>query len=120
MALTKATTAVQASATNNAAASTTSSWIDARTFYGVTIYAKVTNGATGPTIAARFRVQVSPDNGTTIYDLSSETAALGNNVVTNCQPVTLPQDAMYYRTFFDQNTGQGVGILADSMHITAL
>lgn len=108
---TKAAVTFQASATNTASGTTTGSTIDLTTALGCTVCAVVTNGATGPTLACRFRVQVSNDNSN-FTDFSSETTATGNSVVTQCQPVVLPMDILYARSVFDSNTSQSVTVIA--------
>lgn len=118
MAITTTKTAIawQASASNTAAGTTTGTAQDLTVADGAIITAKCTNGATGPTLACRFRVQVSDDNSNW-YDYSSETAATGNSVVTPFQPVYLGPEVMYARTVFDSNTGQAVTVQADGSKV---
>lgn len=114
---TKAVIAFQASASNSAAGTTTGTAADLTASDGCEINAKCTNGATGPTLPCRYRVQVSNDNSTW-YDYYSETAQTGNNVVTTFQPVYLGPEVMYARTVFDSNTGQAVTVVSDGMKVT--
>lgn len=120
MALTHATAAAQASASNAAAATTTGSWIDVRS-YKSSILAKITNGGTGPTIGCTARVDLSPDNGTTVYQGAGGSFLAG--VVSSgayAALFDLPEDAMYARVVFTGNTAQAVTVQADVTKVTAL
>jgi hypothetical protein len=122
MALTKSAQSVQASATNAAAATTTSSSFAIN--YGVSGVAKIINGGTGPTVGCDFVIEVSNDGGTTWFEWSRQTAG-----VTASTTYTFPfalgiggtgGDFGHYRTKFTGNTGQSVTVQADAETTTAL
>lgn len=116
---TKAARAVQASATNTAGSTTTGAAVNNTTALGATLTAKCVNGATGPTLGCRFRVQVSNDNSTW-YDWSAETAPVTNSLTHFYQPVILPPDIMYYRSVFDSNTGQSTTVQCDAAELSSI
>lgn len=119
MALTKATVAFQASATNTAGSTATGSWIDLTGAYECLLSALITNGATGPTVACSVIVDVSPDNGTTVYEFARATAGTANSG-TFYFNFNLPAGVMYARTRFTGNTGQSVTVQADGEKVTAI
>ncbi len=119
MALTKAATAFQASASNTAGSTTNGSWIDLTGAYECLLSALVTNGATGPTVGCSVVVQVSPDNGTTFYEFARATAGTANSTSYYFN-FNLPAGTMYARTVFTGNTGQSVTIQADGQKVTAI
>jgi hypothetical protein len=120
MALAHATAAVQASASNGAGSTTTGSWIDIRS-YKPSILAKVTNGGTGPTVPCTCTVDLSPDNGSTVYAGAGGSFTAG---IASSTPYAfgfdLPPDTMYARTVFSGNIGQAVTIQADVTKQTGL
>jgi hypothetical protein len=120
--LTKASQSPQASATNTAGSTTTSSALAVN--YGVSGVAKVTNGGTGPTVGCDFVLEVSNDGGTTWFEWSRQTAG-----VTASTSYTfafglgaggLGGDFGHYRTKFTGNTAQSVTVQADAETTTAL
>lgn len=119
MALTKTTQSPQASASNAAAATTTSSAFAIS--YGVSGVAKVTNGGAGPTIGCDFVIEVSNDGGTTWFEWSRQTAGVTNSAV-YLFPFALGigtgGDFGHYRAKFTGNTAQAVTVQADA-EITA-
>lgn len=121
MALSKSTTAAQASASNSAGGTTTGSWIDVTGAYSVSVEAKITNGGTGPTLAASVAIDLSPDNGTTVYAAAGGKKVAGTtNSATYTFLFSLPPDTMYLRAVFTDNTGQAVTVQADVTKITAI
>ena len=119
MTATKNARAFQASASNAAGATATGTAVDLRTALGCTICGIITNGATGPTVACSMRVEISND-GTNFTIFSNEISAVGNNVITNMQPVILPPETMYARTIFTGNTGQTVTVIAYGHELTSV
>lgn len=110
MAFAKAAVTFRASASNAATATTTGGTIDLRAVQGpVLCCAKITNGATGPTVACDFVVQVSQDNFTTTYELFRATAGVANNGIYQFA-VELSPAVMYARVVFTGNTGQAVTV----------
>jgi len=121
MALTKSTAVAQASASNSAGGTTTGAWIDLTGSYKSSIVALITNGGTGPTVGCTVRVDLSPDNGTTIYVGAGGryTAGVANSGVYSAL-FDLSEDTMYARAVFTGNTGQSVTVQADATKVTAL
>lgn len=124
MALTKTAQTPQASTSRAAgAASTDSAWLAIN--YGVSGVAKVVNGATGPTVACDFAIEVAQDgSGTSAAEWSRQTAS-SVNAATTLLPFGLGVggaggDFSHYRTRFSGNTGQTVTVQADAMTTTAL
>ena len=109
---------LQASASNAAAGTTTGTALDLRTDLGLLVTAKVTNGATGPTVACTFRLETSNDNSTW-FTYFEATAQTGNNVVTQWA-VTLGPEVMYCRSAFTGNTGQAVTVICHGQELTSL
>lgn len=121
MAITHATVAAQASASNTAGSTATGSWIDVTASYKTSVLARITNGATGPTVACGCSIDLSPDNGTTTYAAAggSFTAGVANNGI-YAAAFDLPPDTMYFRTVFTGNTGQTVTVIADATKLTGI
>lgn len=115
---TTAAVALQASATNTAAGTTTGSWIDITASGGGLASLLVTNGGTGPTIACSGSIDASPDNGTTVYnDLGTFTAGVTAST-TYYGHVIVPPGTRYIRSRFTGNTVQGVTVQADFQKLT--
>ncbi|MBI1369052.1 MAG: hypothetical protein GC162_10410 [Planctomycetes bacterium] len=114
----KTARALQASASNSAGGTTTGSAFDLRTALGLGITAKVTNGATGPTVGCTFKVEVSNDNSAW-KTFCSYLADTGNAAVTEFI-ATIGPEWMYVRTVFSGNTGQAVTVEATGHELTNL
>lgn len=116
MALTKSGTAraVQASATNTAGSTTTTS--GQSTGYGTSGVAKITNGGTGPTVACSVYLDWSADN-TTFYSGpsigSGDTVASSVTLIPYSLGIGSGGDWAYYRLRFTGNTGQSVTVEAE-------
>jgi hypothetical protein len=108
MAATKVLTAMESGLTLTAGAGDdTGAVVTIDTSYGSDIGIKITNGATGPTVAAQVQVQTSQDNSEW-YDFGGALVAqLGNAVVTSW-PVEIPMGWEYVRTIQGSNTVQDV------------
>jgi len=115
---TKAAHTLQASTSNAADATTTGGAIDLTGALGMTITAKVTNGATGPTAACRFIVEVSHD--ATNWKTFSEQAAGADNDGVYAFVVDVPAPVMHARTRFTGNTGQAVTVEAFGHELTSI
>lgn len=118
MATTKAAATMQASASNAAAATTTSTSVNLTTAYGAVILAKVTNGATGPTLPCSVTVNVSSDNATwKVY----ATQAAGTTLST-AYPMAfdIPMAVMYAQVVFTGNSAQAVTVEAFVEYVTAI
>lgn len=118
MAATKTGSTIQASASNTAGGTTTSSSLDLTTAYGAGIMAKITNGATGPTVGCTATVDVSSDNATWKY-FQSATAGVTNSAV---YPFAfdIPPWVIYARIVFSGNTGQTVTVEAFAETLTTI
>lgn len=121
MAATHATVAAQASTTNTAGSTTTGSWVDLTVAYQAVVLARIVNGGTGPTLGCAAIVDLSPDNGTTIYlgAGGQATAGVANSAEYDYQ-FELPPGTMYARTRFVGNTGQSVTVQADVTKLTGI
>jgi hypothetical protein len=120
MAATKTATTVvssQSSAAGSAINAVTGSQ-DLTTAYGAIVTAKVTNGATGPTVACTVELDYSNDN-TNWKVASSNLAQTGNSVVTTFV-FYIPPQVMYYRIGFGGNTAQAVTVEAQSAALTGI
>ena len=109
---------LQSSVTNAAGASTTGSTIDLTAALGLAVTAKITNGATGPTVGCAFRLEVSNDNVNWKTFTQQAAGVDGNGVyefVTELGPAW-----MYARSVFAGNTGQSVTIESFGHELTSL
>src|SRR3954471_15276924 len=104
MAATKSSGSLQASTSNTAGSTTTSSTLDLSTAYGAIITAKITNGGTGPTVACTATLNVSPD-GSTFYFWASQTAGTTASGV-YATPFIVPPEAIKANVVFTGNTAQ--------------
>lgn len=120
MALTKSNVSLLASTSNAAAGTTSGSWTDVSGAYEGTVYIKVTNGATGPTIGLTAKVQRADDgSGTNTYDFAAITHDSANSAVAS-YAVRLPEGAQFIRVQGTGNTGQAVTLEARLDKTTAL
>lgn len=120
MALTKSVVQVLASTSNAAGATTNSSWIDVSGAYEGTVYVKVTNAGTGPTVGMTVNIQRADDSsGTNTYNFASILHDIINNSV-GYYPVTLWAGAQFLRVQGTGNTVQAVTIEARLDKTTAL
>lgn len=113
MTITKTAYAVTASASVAAAGSNTSSAIDLTTEKGCVITAKITNGATGPTVPCTCYIEVSNDNTNWKIWRSGQGDTTASIVRTFA--FTLPKEIMYARVRFTDNTVQAVTVEAQGM-----
>lgn len=119
MSATKTLKTYIAAATSNAAGSTTTGTaLDHTTAYGGVITAKLTNGGTGPTVAASVSVYVSGDN--TNFKLLAEVTGDTTASSVNEWAFDLPQGAMYSRVDVSGNTGQAVTCEAFCQELTTI
>ena len=117
---TKTARTFQTSVSNSAADTTTGTGVNLTTALGCTITAKITNGATGPTIGCNFRIDISVDNSNwkqyVLYDGSANTV---NNGVYELA-YDLPAPVMYARTVFTGNTAEAVTVEAFGHELTSM
>ena len=98
MASTKAVTAVWNAQTLTAGAGdTTSSVITLDDGYGAGLHIKLTNGATGPTVAAQVQIQVSADNVEYYNFGPALVGSTSNNGVVSWGGVEIPIGVEYLR-----------------------
>ena len=125
--LTKTPRTLIAAGTSNAAGSTTRGTADLRTAQGGLLTVKVTNGATGPTVAATVNILVAHNSGATpaaasagadwktVWSFASST---GNNVITE-QSITIDPAVMHLEVEVTGNTAQSVTCEAFLSEITS-
>jgi hypothetical protein len=122
MASTKARTSIWSSQTLTAGAgNTTSSYVDINTGYGAQVNVVLTNGATGPTVAAQVQIQVTNDTGHTI--VTNFGGALQGGVANSGVyyfSVDLPIGVCSVRLVAGSNTAQNVTVDADISNVTAI
>lgn len=118
---TKATAVLVAAGTSNAAgASTTIATQSLATTLGqALITALVTNGGTGPTIAATVLIQASWDGGTSWKTLRQFPTALGAGVTTSII-YEVSEAVELVGVIFTSNTAQAVTVEAQIGYITAI
>jgi hypothetical protein len=122
MATTKTPTVLADSVTLTAGAgaeSSASSVWDLADGYGGLLNIKITNGATGPTVAAQSQIYVSPDNSNWYKLGGALIAALGNAVITSWS-IVVPIGAKYLKTLSGSNTDQNVTIRVTGTEVTAI
>ena len=125
MSITKARTSIWSGQTLTAGAgNTTSSVIDLSAGYGSVINIKLTNGATGPTVAAQVQVVVANNynSGSPTLPISFGGAFVGgvtNSGVYYCA-VEIPIGVEAVYLVAGSNTGQNVTVDADISTVTAV
>jgi len=120
MASTKGVTVLHNNATLTAGAgdTTSSSW-DLQDGYGGTLYVKLTNGGTGPTVAAQVQVQASPDDSNW-YDVGGPLVGSTSNSAVSSWKVPIDIGDKYVRTVSGSNTGQNVTIRVEGVEVSAV
>lgn len=125
--LTKTPRTLVAAGTSNAAGSTTRGMVDLRTALpGSFLTYKITNGATGPTVACTANVLVAHDSGTTPAAGSSGAtwkhvyAVAGTTTNNDIQQWSyeVPAGVMHLEVEFTGNTGQAVTVEAYLSEVT--
>jgi len=87
--------------------------------YGGELYIKITNGATGPTIAAQAQIWASPDNSNYYKIGGALISTLGNAIVTSWS-IPIPIGIEYIKIISGSNTGQDVVIRVEGSEVTAI
>jgi len=87
--------------------------------YGGELYIKITNGATGPTIAAQAQIWASPDNSNYYKIGGILISTLGNAIVTSWS-IPIPIGIEYIKVISGSNTGQDVVIRCEGSEVTAI
>ena len=121
MATTKAVTAIWSGTTLTAGAGdTTSSAVTLDDGYGAALGIKLTNGATGPTVAAQVQIEASQDNSEWYKFGGQLVGATGNSEVSSWGGIEIPIGVEYVRLVGGSNTGQHVTVDADISEVTAI
>lgn len=94
-----------------------SSAADLQDGYGALLQIKVTNGATGPTLAAQAQIQTSPDNTNWYKFGGALIATLGNGIITSWG-IPIPIGVKYLKVTSGSNTGQNVTIRVSVTEVT--
>lgn len=99
------------------AADYTSSVLDLQDGYFAGLGIKITNGATGPTVAAAAQVWWSFDNSNW-YKLGGAYGAQTTNNGVYSWPVPLPSWAKYVKVTAGSNTGQNVTLRVEGLEVS--
>jgi hypothetical protein len=110
---------LQASASNTAGSTTTSSTWNLATALGGVLSARITNGATGPTIACTVTVNLSTDGGTTWRAYDSALAGVTNAGVFDFD-FPIPDGIANVQAVFTGNTAQTVTVEAFGHELTSI
>ena len=87
--------------------------------YGGELYIKITNGATGPTVAAQAQIWASPDNSNYYKIGGALISTLGNAIITSWS-IPIPIGIEYIKIISGSNTGQDVVIRCEGSEVTAI
>lgn len=106
------------------AADTNGSWIDLSAVFESEIDIKLTNGATGPTVAAQVQVQVANDynagSPTLVTNYGGALIGTTTNSAVSYFSVSIPIGVAAVRLVAGSNTGQNVTVDADISKVTAI
>jgi len=120
MASTKALTVIRDNVTLTAGAGDiTSTGVNLVDGYGGVLMVKITNGATGPTVAAQTQVQISGDDSN-YFNFGGPLVGKTSNNGISSWVVEVPMGAMYIRTVSGSNTGQNVTLRISFSEVTAV
>ncbi|MCK5217869.1 MAG: hypothetical protein KAJ93_08770 [Methanosarcinales archaeon] len=87
--------------------------------YGGELYIKITNGATGPTIAAEAQIWASPDNSNW-YEFGGPVVGTTGNSEIVSHAINIPVGIEHVKVVSGSNTGQNVTIRVEGSEITAI
>lgn len=118
MPATKTSRTILASVSNAAGSTTNGTQLDLSTAYGALICAKISNGATGPTLGCDFIVYVGESTGIK-REFSRQTAPTTNSAVTEFV-VEVPPSAIFVNVTFTGNTGQAVTVECYAQELSSL
>lgn len=111
-------TIIAAATSNSAGGTTTGTAIDITTKYGGLITAKITNGGTGPAVAASVNVYTSGDN--TNFKLFATVTHNVTNSAVGEWAFEIPMGVMYVRADVTGNTVQAVTCEAFLQELTTI
>lgn len=125
MAATKARTSIWSAQTLTAGAGNTNgTWVDLSAGYGAQIDAVLTNGATGPTVAAQIQVQVGANynagSPTLVTNFGGALVGILTNSATTHFSIEIPIGVEAVRLVAGSNTAQNVTVDADISQVTAI
>ena len=121
MASTKVRTEIWASQTLTAGAgATTSAAVDLADGYGAALNIRLTNGATGPTVAAQVRIEVSADNSGWFDFGGALVGGKANDGIYEWGGIEIPVGVKYLRLVAGSNTDEDVDVDADIVEVTAV
>jgi hypothetical protein len=122
VAATKARTSIWSGQTLTAGAgNTTSSAVDLSAGYGAQVDVKLTNGATGPTVAAQVQIQVAADTGGTLWvNFGGPLVGTTANSGVSSWSVEIPIGVNRLQLVAGSNTGQAVTVDADLSNVTGI
>lgn len=112
-------TAIQASTSNGAGSTTTSSWFDFTAKYEARLAGRIVN-ASAPTLPCAMIVDLSPDNGTTIYLGAGGQFQAAVTASTEFDGAFPDFAGWFVRVRFTGNTGQAVTVQADAMTLDTI
>jgi hypothetical protein len=115
----KVVTVIADNATVTAATPYTSSTLTWDDGYGGILAIKITNGATGPTVAASVQIWVSPDNTNYYMFGGALNSTLGNGVITSWT-VPILIGVKYLYAIVSGNTGQNVTARISGTEVTGV
>jgi hypothetical protein len=111
-------TIIAAATSNAAAGTTTGTTVNLTTALGGLLHGKITNGGTGPTVAANFTVQISGDNSTWKTYIVQPAGAVASTSYEFF--VEIHAAVMYVRVVVDANTAQAVTCEAFLQELTSI
>lgn len=121
MATTKVRTEIWGSKTLTAdAGDTTSSSVNLTDGYGASLNIRLTNGGTGPTVAAQVQIEVSADNSGWFDFGGPLVGSTGNSAVSEWGGIEIPIGVQYIRLVAGSNTGENVTVDADISEVTVI
>ena len=120
MATTKAVTVVfNDVALVAAAGDQTSAAVNLTDGYGGVAEVKLTNGGTGPTVAAQVQIEVSADD-TNYYKFGGPLAGSVTSSAVRSWVIDIPIGVQYVRGVAGSNTGQNVTVRMEMSEVTAV
>ncbi len=93
---------------------------DLTTGYGADISVRITNGATGPTVAARVQIYTCPDGSTWFYFGAPLVGSTGNSEVASWGSIVIPASTRYVRVVAGSNTDEDVTLHVMLSQITGV
>ena len=125
MAASKSRTSIWSAQTLTAGAGNTNgAWVDLSTAYAAQVDFQLTNGATGPTVAAQVQIQVAAayNAGSPVLPVNYGGPLVGStsNSGVSSWSVELPIGVAAFRLVAGSNTGQNVTVDADVSVVTAV